>query len=115
MGQGRENPGSSPMHQNAGFAVQAIRAGARGYVTKTSPPETLVRAAMDVLAGKIAISPDIDYELALSRLGWWKLRRRRAHRARVRSAAPVARRTKHRRDRRNAPMSVQRRSLTCTP
>ncbi|MET3224353.1 DNA-binding NarL/FixJ family response regulator [Bradyrhizobium japonicum] len=56
------------MHQNAGFAVQAIRAGARGYVTKTSPPETLVRAVMDVLAGRIAISPDIDHELALSRI-----------------------------------------------
>ncbi|MDI4238257.1 response regulator transcription factor [Bradyrhizobium sp. Arg237L] len=56
------------MHQNAAFAVQAIRAGARGYVTKTSPPETLVHAVMDVLAGKIAISPDIDHELALSRL-----------------------------------------------
>jgi DNA-binding NarL/FixJ family response regulator len=57
------------MHQNAAFAVQAIRAGARGYVTKTSPPETLVAAVMDVLAGRIAISPDIDHELALSRLG----------------------------------------------
>lgn len=57
------------MHQNAGFAVQAIRAGARGYVTKTSPPETLIRAVMDILAGRIAISPDIDHELALSRLG----------------------------------------------
>jgi two-component system, NarL family, invasion response regulator UvrY len=56
------------MHQNAGFAVQAIRAGARGYVTKTSPPETLVHAVMEVLAGRIAISPDIDHELALSRL-----------------------------------------------
>lgn len=56
------------MHQNAAFAVQAIRAGAKGYVTKMSPPETLVRAVIDVLAGKIAISPDIDHELALSRL-----------------------------------------------
>ncbi|UFZ04041.1 response regulator transcription factor [Bradyrhizobium ontarionense] len=56
------------MHENAGFAVQAIRAGARGYVTKSSPPETLVRAVMDVLGGAIAISPDIDHELALSRL-----------------------------------------------
>jgi two-component system, NarL family, invasion response regulator UvrY len=56
------------MHQNAAFAVQAIRAGASGYVTKTSPPETLVHAVMDVLAGKIAISPDIGHELALSRL-----------------------------------------------
>ena len=56
------------MHQNAGFAVQAIRAGARGYVTKTSPPEALVDAVMQVLAGRIALSPDIDHELALSRL-----------------------------------------------
>ena len=56
------------MHQNVGFAVQAIRAGARGYVTKTSPPETLVRAVLDVLAGHIAVSPDIDHQLALGRL-----------------------------------------------
>ena len=57
------------MHQNAAFAVQAIRAGARGFVTKTSPPEALVRAIFDVFAGRIALSPDIDHELALSRLG----------------------------------------------
>lgn len=56
------------MHQNAGFAVQAMRAGARGYVTKLSPPEALVRAVRDVLEGRIALSPDIDHELALSRL-----------------------------------------------
>jgi DNA-binding NarL/FixJ family response regulator len=57
------------MHQNAAFAVQAIRAGARGFVTKTSPPEALVRAIFDIFAGRIALSPDIDHELALSRLG----------------------------------------------
>jgi two-component system, NarL family, invasion response regulator UvrY len=56
------------MHQNAAFAVQAIRAGARGYVTKTSPPEAFVQAVLDVLNGRIALSPDIDHELALSRL-----------------------------------------------
>ncbi len=56
------------MHQNAAYAVQAIRAGAKGYVTKSSPPEALVRAAFDVLQGKIALSADIDHELALSRL-----------------------------------------------
>jgi two-component system, NarL family, invasion response regulator UvrY len=56
------------MHQNAAFAVQAIRAGARGYVTKMSPPEALLRAVFDVLDGRIALSPDIDHELALSRL-----------------------------------------------
>jgi two-component system invasion response regulator UvrY len=57
------------MHQNAAFAVQAIRAGARGYVTKSSAPETLVRAAFDVLEGRIALSADIDHELALGRVG----------------------------------------------
>src|SRR5215813_11765424 len=56
------------MHQNAAFAVQAIRAGARGYVTKMSPPDTLVRAVHDVFDGRIALSPDIDHALALSRL-----------------------------------------------
>ncbi|HEX4572793.1 MAG TPA: response regulator transcription factor [Dongiaceae bacterium] len=56
------------MHQNAAFALQAIRAGARGYVTKMSPPEALLRAVFEVLDGRIALSPDIDHELALSRL-----------------------------------------------
>ncbi len=56
------------MHQNAAFAVQAIRAGARGYVTKTSPPDALVRAVNEVFNGRIALSPDIDHALALSRL-----------------------------------------------
>jgi two-component system invasion response regulator UvrY len=56
------------MHQNAAYAVQAIRAGAKGYVTKSSPPEVLVRAAFDVLQGRIALSADIDHELALSRI-----------------------------------------------
>jgi DNA-binding NarL/FixJ family response regulator len=56
------------MHQNAAYAVQAIRAGAKGYVTKSSPPETLVRAVFDVAQGKVALSADIDHELALSRI-----------------------------------------------
>jgi two-component system invasion response regulator UvrY len=56
------------MHQNGAFALQAIRAGARGYVTKMSPPETLLRAVSEVLNGRIALSPDIDHELALNRL-----------------------------------------------
>jgi DNA-binding NarL/FixJ family response regulator len=56
------------MHQNAAYAVQAIRAGAKGYVTKSSPPEALLDAVFDVLKGRTALSPDIDHELALSRL-----------------------------------------------
>jgi DNA-binding NarL/FixJ family response regulator len=56
------------MHENTGFAVQAIRAGAKGYVTKSSPPEVLVQAARDVLAGRMTVSPDMSHELALGRL-----------------------------------------------
>ena len=57
------------MHQSAAYAVQAFRAGARGYVTKSSAPETLVSAVFDVLAGRTALSADIDHALALNRLG----------------------------------------------
>src|SRR5258708_29391418 len=62
--------GYSGLHhaQNVAYAVQAIRAGARGYVTKGSAPEALVRAAFEVLQGRIAFSADIDHELALSRV-----------------------------------------------
>jgi two-component system, NarL family, invasion response regulator UvrY len=56
------------MHQNAAYAVQAIRAGAKGYVTKSSPPDALLVAVFDILKGRIALSADIDHELALSRL-----------------------------------------------
>ena len=56
------------MHQNAAYAVQAMRAGARGYVTKSSPPEALVRAAFDVLQGAIVLSADIEHELARGRV-----------------------------------------------
>jgi two-component system, NarL family, invasion response regulator UvrY len=54
------------MHLNATYAVQAIRAGAKGYVTKSSPPEELLRAIFEVLRGRTATSADIDHELALS-------------------------------------------------
>jgi two-component system, NarL family, invasion response regulator UvrY len=56
------------MHLNATFALQAFRAGAKGYVTKSSPPELLVSAVRDVAAGRVAICPDISEALARSRL-----------------------------------------------
>ncbi len=37
------------MHQNAAYAVQAIRAGARGYVSKSNSPQVLVRASSALL------------------------------------------------------------------
>ena len=56
------------MHQSAAYAVQAIKAGARGFVTKSNPPDALLRAIGEVMAGRIALSPDIDHELAINRL-----------------------------------------------
>jgi len=56
------------MHQSAAYAVQAIKAGARGYVTKSSPPDALVAAVFEVLGGRIALSADMDRELAQDRV-----------------------------------------------
>lgn len=57
------------MHQNPAFAIKATQAGARGYVTKSSSPDILIRAVSDVHAGRHALSPDIAQALALSKLG----------------------------------------------
>ncbi|MGR9115611.1 MAG: response regulator [Gammaproteobacteria bacterium] len=57
------------MHQNPSYAVQAIRAGALGYITKSSPPETLLRAIHDVDSGRPTLSADIAQALALEKLG----------------------------------------------
>ncbi len=56
------------MHVSPDFAVAALRAGALGYVTKSSPPDVLLRALADVLAGRRALSPDIAQALALGRM-----------------------------------------------
>jgi DNA-binding NarL/FixJ family response regulator len=57
------------MHQNPSFAVQASRAGALGYVTKSSTPEVLLRAIHEVHAGHHFLSADIAQALALEKLG----------------------------------------------
>jgi len=57
------------MHQNPSFAIQATRAGALGYVTKSSDPEVLIRAIYDVQRNKQTLSADIAQALALEKLG----------------------------------------------
>ncbi|MBS0356467.1 MAG: response regulator transcription factor [Proteobacteria bacterium] len=54
------------MHREPLFATQALRAGALGYVTKSSPPTVLVEAVYTVAARRQVISPDIAPELALA-------------------------------------------------
>lgn len=56
------------MHTGAMYALQAFRAGARGYVTKSSPPELLASAVKDVAEGRLAICPETSEALALHRL-----------------------------------------------
>ncbi|MDD5581136.1 MAG: response regulator transcription factor [Methylobacter sp.] len=56
------------MHQNPSFALQATRAGALGYVTKSSTPDVLIRAVHDVHAGRLTLSADIAQALALQKL-----------------------------------------------
>jgi two-component system, NarL family, invasion response regulator UvrY len=56
------------MHVSPDVALAALRAGALGYITKSSPPDVLLRAIHEVLAGRRALSPDIAQALALARL-----------------------------------------------
>lgn len=56
------------MHEDAAFAERAIQMGAKGYVTKSSAPEFLATAVADIVAGKLALSPDIAQSLALLRI-----------------------------------------------
>jgi DNA-binding NarL/FixJ family response regulator/HAMP domain-containing protein len=56
------------MHSGAAYALQAFRAGARGYVTKSSAPDVLVSAVRTVAEGRIAICPEIAQVLAFGRV-----------------------------------------------
>lgn len=58
------------MHLNSIFALQALRAGALGYVTKSSSSEVLLQAIYKVYAGDRILSPDIAQALALEKSGY---------------------------------------------
>lgn len=53
------------MHENAAFAAQALKAGARGYVSKTGEPEELVQAVAEVMRGGSYISAAVAQKVAL--------------------------------------------------
>lgn len=56
------------MHRDPLFAAQAMRAGALGYVTKSSGTEVLIQAVYKVARREKVLSPDIAPEMALSLL-----------------------------------------------
>jgi DNA-binding NarL/FixJ family response regulator len=47
------------MHDESLYAGRALRAGARGYVMKRAGGEYLLKAIREVLAGRIAVSPEM--------------------------------------------------------
>lgn len=53
------------MYEDPVFALRALQAGARGYVTKASAPDVLVEAVLTVARGRSYISPEIAQALAL--------------------------------------------------
>lgn len=57
------------MHRNTTIAEQSLRAGALGYVTKSSEPEMVLRAIREVYAVRHILSPDIAQQLALEKMG----------------------------------------------
>lgn len=56
------------MHADATYAQQTFRAGARGYITKSSAPDVLINAIRSVYAGRPALCDEINRIIAESRV-----------------------------------------------
>lgn len=52
------------MHENAALALQALRAGARGYLTKSMSPELIVDAIHQVMQGGRPLSQELAIAVA---------------------------------------------------
>lgn len=55
-------------HTEAVFAVQAVSAGARGYLLKSSTSEEVIKAVRQVAAGDSYLSPSVAQQLALQNI-----------------------------------------------
>lgn len=56
------------MHESTVFVEQALQAGARGYITKSSAPEVLIEAIRKLAAGQLHLDPDISQRLAYQKV-----------------------------------------------
>lgn len=56
------------MHNEAQFAARALKAGAAGYLTKDSDPETLIGAIRKVASGRKFIDPTLVDELVFEKI-----------------------------------------------
>ena len=52
------------MHEDTAFVEQALQAGARGYIGKSSAPVVLVEAVRQIASGNVYLDPDIAQRLA---------------------------------------------------
>jgi len=57
------------VHEDDMYAVRTIKAGAMGYVTKSSPSEQLLAAIRRVASGRLYINEDVAEKLALQVIG----------------------------------------------
>lgn len=54
------------IHNELVYVTRAIKAGAKGYITKNSVPETLVTAACKISQGGTYVEPELAQQLAVS-------------------------------------------------
>jgi two-component system invasion response regulator UvrY len=57
------------MHENVAFAVQAMTAGAIGYVAKSGEAQELVTAVKQVMTGKSYLNAEMAHKIALQNMG----------------------------------------------
>jgi two-component system invasion response regulator UvrY len=57
------------IHNELVYVTRALAAGAKGYITKSSVPETLVTAVYKIAQGGTYVDPDIAQQLAVSMAG----------------------------------------------
>jgi len=57
------------MHENITFAIQAMTAGAVGYVTKSGEAQELVIAVKQVMTGKSYLNAEMAHKIALQNMG----------------------------------------------
>jgi two-component system invasion response regulator UvrY len=53
------------IHNELVYVTRALKAGAKGYITKNSPPEVLLNAVDKVAHGGIYVDPDLAQQLAV--------------------------------------------------
>lgn len=54
------------IHNELVYVTRALKAGAKGYITKNSAPETLVAAVYKIAQGGTYVDPEIAQQLAVS-------------------------------------------------